>query len=60
MVIPDLFYIELCMEPIGVGLDLDLLKENERWPHICILFLKGIMMVHETKKKSWEFQHEIF
>ena len=46
------FYIELRMKPMGVGLKLALLIENE------FFFLKGIIIVHELEIK--DYQHQIF
>ena len=44
------FYVELCMKPMGVGLNLALLKENLFGdPRFLFIFLKGIIIVHEIK-----------
>ena len=44
------FYFELRMKPMGVGLNLALLKENQFGdPTFLFFFLKGIIIVHELK-----------
>ena len=48
---------------MGVGLNLALLKENRFGdPKFLFFFMKGIIIVHEIKKKkkSEDFQHQIF
>ena len=50
MVIPEHCIIELCMKPMGMGLNLALLKDNSYGDPISLfLFLKGIIIVHEIK-----------
>ena len=49
------------MKPMGVGLNLALLKENQFGdPRFLFFFLKGIMIVHELKIKFLHFQHQFF
>ena len=47
------FYIELSSKPVGVGLNLALLKDNEYGdPDFFLKILKGKMIVHEIKTKN--------
>ena len=49
------------MKPMGVGLNLALLKENKFGdPRFLFFFLKGSIIVHEIKINSSDFQHQIF
>ena len=47
------FYIDLRMKPMGMRLNLALLKENEFGdPRFLFFFLKGNIIVHEIKINS--------
>ena len=49
------------MKPMGVALNLALLKENQFGdPRFLSFFMKGFIIVHELKINFWDFQNQIF